>query len=325
MSQDAFAVVSSGTDNSGINAAIRAAVRTAASQGARVFGVRNGFRGFLEDNLINLTSRDVSGKIGKAGCFLGTTKPSNMLSGDNLSLAIKNLKKRNVKGVVVIGGLNSLRNSRKLMEHGINVMGVPSTIQDDIAGTDIALGVDTAVNNIVKCIDRIRGSSSSRDKTFIVQVEGRTCGSLALRSSIVSGADFCLIPEMPFSDLDHLVKKMAMFSLKGKNQCLTILSGGWKPGIEELTQYLEAHQHETDLYVRTTVLGYVQRGGPPTGYDRLLGTRMGNLAMSELIEGKTGQMIALREGKVVSVPFEESLDKEKVADQDLIRLFKSTR
>ncbi|OHT04657.1 Phosphofructokinase family protein [Tritrichomonas foetus] len=320
-----IAVVSSGTDNSGINGAIRAVVRTAASKGVKVFGVRWGYRGFIDNQMSILTSRDVSGKIGKAGCFLGTAKPHKVLTDESIQVAIKNCKKQNITGIIVIGGLGSLQTSRKFIEQGMNVIGIPSTIQDDIAGTDISLGVDSAVNNIVKCIDKIRGSSSSRDRTFLVEVEGRECGSLAIRSALVSGADFCLIPERPAKDMTKLTRRMAEFSLKGKNQCLTILSTGWKPGIDELTQFLQEHQHETDLYVRNTVLGYVQRGGAPTGYDRILGTHMGSRAVTELIEGKSGRMVALKGNKIESVPYEEALDQKKVIDPALFTLFKTTR
>ena len=320
-----FAVVSSGTDNSGINGAIRAVVRTATGHNAKVFGVQWGYRGFLDNQMSILTSRDVSGKIGRAGCFLGTAKPHGLITDDNISKAIENCHKRNISGIIVIGGLGSLRLSRKFSENGINVIGIPSTIQDDIPGTDISLGVDSAVNNIVKCIDKIRGSSSARDRTYLVEVEGRTCGSLALRAAITSGAEICLVPEQPLNDMSDLSKTMADFNLKGKDQCLAVISTGWKPGIEVLSKYLQEHEEENDLYVRTTVLGYVQRGGAPSGFDRILGTRMGSAAVKELMEGKSGRMIAFQNGEIVSIPYEECLDNEKQPDKELLDLFKLTR
>lgn len=321
-----FAVVSSGTDNSGINSAIRAIVRTAAANQVRIAGINWGFQGLCQDQIKFLTSRDVSGKIGKAGCFLGTAKPQGLFSNQKtLEIAVNNLKKRKITGLVVIGGLNSLRESRKLLDYGIKVIGIPSTIQDDVPGTDISLGVDSAVNNIVKCVDRIRDSTSSRERTFLVQVEGRSCGSLAMRAALSTGADFCLVPERPCEDMSRLAKKMAEFSLMGKKQCITIISSGWKPGINTLATYLKEHEKDTDLVVRKTILGYVQRGGAPTGYDRILGTKMGNRAMTELLAGETGKMIALRNSELLSVPFSEVLDEKRIIDPKLTEIFKNTR
>ena len=319
-----FAVVSSGTDNSGINGAIRAIVRTAAAHNARVAGIRWGFQGLLQNQMSFLTSRDVSGKIGKAGCFLGTAKPQGILTDQTMDQAVKILKKKKITGLIVIGGLNSLKESRKFIEHGIKVIGIPSTIQDDINGTDIALGVDSAINNVMRCVDRIRGSSSSRERSFLVQVEGRSCGMLAIRSALVTGADFCLIPERPCADMSRLTQRMAEFSLKGKNQCITIVSSGWKPGIDSLAEYLSQHEKDTDLIVRKTVLGYVQRGGAPTGYDRILGTQMGHLAVMELLQNQTGKMIATKNNKIVSVPLDE-IDRPREINPDFLAAFKLTR
>ncbi|KAH0793160.1 Phosphofructokinase family protein [Histomonas meleagridis] len=319
-----FAVVSSGTDNSGINGAIRAIVRTAAAHNAHITGIRWGFQGLLQNQMSILTSRDVSGKIGKAGCFLGTAKLQGILTNQEMDKAIKVLKKKKITGLIVIGGLHSLKESRKFINHGIQVIGIPSTIQDDINGTDISLGVDSAVNNVMKCVDRIRGSSSSRERTFLVQVEGRECGMLAVRSSLVTGADFCMIPERPCSDMSRLSQRMAEFSMRGKNQCITIVSSGWKPGIDSLEEYLSEHEKDTDLLVRKTVLGYVQRGGAPTGYDRILGTEMGHLSVIELLQGQTGKMIATKNNKIVSVPLDE-IDKKREINPELLATFKLTR
>ena len=319
------AIVSSGTDNSGINGAIRAIVRGAIAGKAKVFGVRWGYGGLVRNEMVGLTSRDVSGIIGKAGCFLGTAKPQGVLTPENVETALKNMKARNIDRMIVIGGLNSLMASEVFMKNGINVIGIPSTIQDDIPGTDIALGVDSAVNNIVKCIDKIRVSGSTTNRSYLIQVEGRSCGSLALRCAFTSGADWCLIPERPCDDnMDHLAEIMAEANLAGKRQCLTVVAAGWKPGIEELQKFLETKQKETDLYVRTTVLGYVQRGGAPSGFDRTLGTEMGYCAIKELLNDKTAAMVALKDGKIVAIPFTEVFGQKKELDQTLFDMFKIT-
>lgn len=322
-----IAVVSSGTDNSGVNGAIRAIVRGAASHDARVFGIRWGFGGLVNDQLTRpLTSRDVSGKIGKAGCFLGTAKPHGILTPENVKIAIDNLHRRNIDKMIVIGGYRSLTAAQVFAKNGIHLVGIPSTIQDDIPGTDIALGVDSAVNNIVKCIEKIRSSSSSRDRSFLIQVEGRECGSLALRAAFVSGADYCLIPERPYDDsmerLKHLIEEA---NLKGKQQVITIIAAGWRPGTEALARYLEQAENETDLHVRTTVLGYVQRGGPPSGFDRLLGTEFGYGAVKAIIDGKDDIMMGVRNGQIVHVPFSEVIGVKKELDKKLFEAFRLTR
>ena len=324
-----IAVVSSGTDNSGVNGAIRAVVRTVIKgTKSNVFGVKWGFRGLLENHMSQLTSRDVSGKIGRAGCFLGTAKPQGTIAPENINIAIENCRRRDIQGLVVIGGLHSLQVSRLFIQNGINVIGIPSTIQDDIPGTDISLGVDSAVNNIIKCLDKIRASSSSSNRVFLVQVEGRDCGTLAYRAALTSGADFVLTPENSIQNIEQLVKvkeQMYQFNLEGKSQCMIIISTGWKPGIDALQEYLHKYEHETDLQVRKTVLGYVQRGGAPTGYDRLLGTQMGNAAVKELAAGSSGKMIAVQNNQIVAIPFEDCLDLKKEINPDLINLFKLTR
>ena len=319
-----IAVLSSGTDNSGINAAIRAVVRSGSTYKTRVFGASWGFRGLYEGRFQCLTSRDVSGKIGKAGCFLGTGRPEGWVTPENMPQMLNTLKKNNISGIIVIGGKTSLKLSQKFVESGIQVIGIPSTIQDDIVGTDIALGVDSAVNNILKCVERIRSCDSSRDRTFVVQVEGKTCGSLALRSAVSCGADVVLVPEIPCNDLSIVSKQLMDANLRGKTQVITLISSGWKPGIDALTEYLSKHMDETDLLVRESVLGYVQRGGSPTGFDRLLGTRFGNEAMKAIHDGETGKMVALKDNEISLVSFSE-LFKEKPVDQNLINLFNSTR
>jgi 6-phosphofructokinase 1 len=301
-------VLSSGTDNSGVNGAIRAIVRSA-GRTERVIGIRWGFQGMVNNEIVSLTSRDVSGVIGSAGCFLGTSKPEGILDGASLDRAVANLEKRGIDRVIVVGGLQSLRESNKLLQRGIKVIGVPCTIQDDIGGTEISLGVDSAVNNIVRSLDNIRGNSLSRHRTFLVEVEGRKCGSLALRAALTSGADFCLIPEQPTFDSEEMqaLKAGIEGTATGRTQILTLVSVGWKPGIEQLEAFLQEKERERDSHVRTTVLGYIQRGGAPSGFDRLFGTRLGAAAFRESLAGASGKMIALRNGELVPVPFDEAL------------------
>lgn len=320
-----IAILSSGTDNSGINSAIRAVVRSARHAKVNVYGIEYGYFGLLNDNYRILTSRDVSGQMGKAGCFLGTGRPENAFDGDNFNKMLKNIEKRKIQGLIVIGGYTSLMLSRKFIDAGLPTVAIPSTIQDDICGTDICLGVDSAVNSIVKNVERIRSCESTMDRTFLVRVEGKTCGSLALRSSIVSGADLCLIPEQPEEDIPKVVERLEKVYQSGKTQCIAIISRGWKPGSEALAEYLALHENETDLAVRETIFGYVQRGGAPTGFDRLLGTNMGSLAFQTLTSGQSSRMTSFLNGQYTTVPYEDFVDRQKEIDPKMLELFDLTK
>lgn len=319
-----IAVLSSGSDNSGINGAIRAVVRTAQGKGIRVFGVKWGFRGLYEDHISVLTSRDVSGKIGKAGCFLGTSRPGDSLADSKLQRIHYNLGQKSIDGLIVIGGAGSLAMSQKLIDRSIPVVGIPSTIQDDIEGTDIALGVDSAINNIMKAVDHIRSCDSSMNRSFLVQVDGTNCGNLALRSAIVCGSEICLIPEYPTKNMDKIVEVMSQANKNGKTQCIAMISDGWKPGFHALSDYLEKNSNENDIIIRKTVLGYIQRGGSPTGYDRILGTKFGYAAVNALIDGYSGHIVALKGNKIENVPYSEFVGKTKKVDEKLINLYKVT-
>jgi 6-phosphofructokinase 1 len=324
-SSTSIGVLSSGTDNSGVNGAIRAIVRSAGAR-ERVVGIRWGYRGLVDNEFTSLTTRDVSGVIGRAGCFLGTAKPEGVLTPAALDRAVANLEKRGIDRLIVVGGLQSLLESRKLVARGIRVIGVPCTIQDDIGGTDISIGVDSAVNNIVRSIDNIRGNSLSRHRLFLVEVEGRGCASLALRSALVSGADFCLVPEQPSLESEEMRALVGALggNARGRTQLLALVAVGWRPGIEQLEAFLQDKERDADLHVRTTVLGYVQRGGAPSGFDRLLGTKMGSIAMRESAAGASAKLVALKEGDVVTRPYEDALVHAPFP-RALYDIFKTTR
>ena len=320
-----IAVLTSGRDVSGDNAAIRAIVRKGMKENVAVFGIQNGFRGLYEDHFERLLSSNVSGRIGKASSFIGNSHDYSYISNQNLQRCLANLNKRSIEGVIVIGGSGSFALSQKLSDHGINVVGIPATIQDDIVGTDICLGVDSAVNNIMQCVDHIRSCDSSRNKVFLVQVEGRKSGLLALRSALVTGAEVALVPEDNDKNSLEDIKKQMMKSLDaGKNQTIAIISAGWKPGINALEAFMTEHQKETDLIVRKTILGYVQRGGSPTAFDRLLGTEMGAAAIDCLLEGQKNHFIAKVGNHIERVPFEETINKWKLATQERMELFANT-
>lgn len=321
-----IAILSSGSDNSGINSAIRAVVRSARHAKVNVYGVNYGYIGLRDDSMKIITSRDVSGQMGKAGCFLGTGRPENLFDDDaSFKKMLSNIEKKKIEGLIVIGGYTSLTQSKKFVDAGIPTVAIPSTIQDDIVGTDICLGVDSAVNNIVKNVERIRSCESTMDRTFLIRCEGETCGSLALRAGIVSGADLILTPEQECKDINVIVDKLQKVYQSGKTQCICLISRGWKPGCEALAEYLSKHENETDLSVRETIFGYVQRGGAPTGFDRLMGTNMGALAFQTLTSGQTAKMTALSDGQYTIVPYEAFLDQQKKLDPKMLELFDLTK
>ncbi|OHT06660.1 Phosphofructokinase family protein [Tritrichomonas foetus] len=322
-----IAVLSAGTDNPGINSAIRSITRTAVAKGCEVYGVQWGFRGLIEDHFVKLNSRKVSGIIGKPGSFLGSSKSTVINSHQQLSQCLANLNKKSIEGLIVIGGGGTLAASTQFIENGKAVIGIPSTVQDDVNGTDICLGVDTAVNTIMNCVDHIRSCDSSRNRSFLVEVVGRESGLLAMRAAIVSGAEFVCVPENPCTspgDLEKLAQQIQdSTSRKSKTQCICLISRGWKPGIKTLSNYLSEKMGESDLKVRETILGHLQRGGQPSAYDRILGTKFGHAATMALLEGRNNEFVALKGNEVVLVPMSEALGKVKPMN-NLMNLFSLT-
>ena len=324
MSIKSIGVLTTGRDVSGANAAIRAIVRKAKNANVRCSAIQNGFNGLIDNDIKRITTRDVSGKIGKASSFLGSSYIYEPFSDEKIKKMLDNLKKNEIDGLVLIGGGGAFKLSQPLAEAGVPIIGIPATIQDDVVGTDICLGVDSAVNNIMQCVDHIRSCDSSRNRSFIVQVDGNVSGSLAARAALVTGAEMLLIPEHNAESLEPIAKEMSKSIDAGKTQCITILSSGWKPGIQALSQFLEEHEKETDLVVRRTILGYVQRGGSPTGFDRLLGTRLGAAAVDALLTGVSNHFVGIQNEKLVRVPLSETLDKYRYADPKLLELVNVT-
>lgn len=318
-------VLSAGTDNPGINGAIRAITRSAIHKKCEVFAIHNGFRGLVDDNIEKINSRSVSGIIGKPGAFIGSSIAQYIKDSIQLTKALNNLNKRSIDNLIVIGGSGTFKESTKFIEKGKSVIGIPSTVQDDIVGTDICLGVDSCVNTIMDCVDHIRSTDSSRNRTFLIEVVGLDSGSVALRSGIVTGCEFVLTPENSITEkskLEDLAHQIEKVSQSGKTQCICLVSKGWKPGIKALSQCLSAIG-ESDLHVRETILGHLPRGGQPSAYDRLLGTYFGNAATKAIVEGHTAEYVAIQGNQIVLVPFEKTFGKIRPLD-DLEGLFRAT-
>ena len=315
-----IAVLTSGGDGPGLNPCIRAVVRRGLRAGVEVFGVRWGYAGLIDNDMTSLDSRDVSGILGKGGTFLGTARCPEFLDINVRRTAIRHLNQRGIEGLIVIGGNGSLTGAQALHEMGFPTLGVPGSIDNDIDGTDMAVGVDTTLNTILDAIDRIKDTASSHQRAFLVEVMGRNCGYLALQSGLAGGAELILVPEREGPALEDIAKTVLNAYLRGKSHCIIVIAEGWKPGTKAVQEYLVDRREELGFDVRVTVLGHVQRGGRPSVFDRTLGTRMGAKAVEALLEGASGQMVALRGGELELFPLTEAVKQLKPLDSVLLEL-----
>ncbi|CEN28467.1 MULTISPECIES: 6-phosphofructokinase [Pseudolactococcus] len=328
-----IAVLTSGGDAPGMNAAVRAVVRKAIYEGMEVFGINYGYAGMVAGDIFPLTGRDVGDKISRGGTFLYSARFPEFAEVEGQLAGIEQLKKHGIEGVVVVGGDGSYHGAMRLTEHGFPAVGVPGTIDNDIVGTDYTIGFDTAVTTALDAIDKIRDTSSSHKRTFIVEVMGRHAGDIALWAGIGAGADEILIPEHDF-DINELVASIKHGYKNGKNHNIIVLAEGVMSG-SELAEKLKAAGDDSDLRVST--LGHIQRGGTPTARDRVLASWMGARAVELLKAGRGGLAVGIHNEKLVESPIlgsaEEgalfSLDNGKiivnnphVANLDLFKLNK---
>lgn len=288
-----IAVMTSGGDAPGMNAAVRAVVRAGLEQGVEVFGIRQAYAGLVAGDFERLTSREVSGILQRGGTMLQTARNEEFKTPAGQKKALRSLNEHGIEGVIVIGGDGSLRGAIKLHEMGVPVIGVPASIDNDIWGTDMAIGVDTALNTILDAIDRLRDTATSHNRCFIIEVMGRSCGYLALMGAILGGAEIVIIPEFEISRED-VAKSLEDAYVRGKNHAIAVIAEGASYRATELETYLT--QQAVGFEVRLTILGHTQRGGSPSAYDRLLATRMGVDAVNYLLRGETALMIA-RQGR----------------------------
>lgn len=312
-------VLTSGGDGPGLNPCIRAVTRTALSLGMKVCGVKRGFAGLMDGEMVDLNVRSVGGILGQGGTFLGTARAPEFETLKGQREALRNLNQALVEGLVVIGGNGSLSGALALHKLNFPVVGVPATIDNDVGGTDIAIGVDTALNTILDAIDKIKDTASSHQRAFLVEVMGRDSGYLALQSGVAGGAEAVLIPEVetPLADMAQMVVDTY---IRGKSHCITIVAEGYKPGTPAIVQYLSERKDELGFDVRVTVLGHVQRGGRPSAFDRLLATRLGGAAAQALRDGKAGNVVGLVGNQIALTPLEEALANPPKIDMDLYKL-----
>jgi 6-phosphofructokinase 1 len=314
-----IAVLTSGGDSPGLNPCIRAATRMAAHLGAEVLGVERGYAGLIAGDVIELDRRAVGGVLGRGGTFLGTARCPEFRTEKGQLEALRTLHQLEVEGLVVIGGNGSLTGALHLHQMGFPVVGVPATIDNDVNGTDIAIGVDTALNTILDAIDRIKDTASSHRRAFLIETMGRNSGYLALVSGLAGGAELVLIPEIETS-MDDVADVIVDAYVRGKAHCIIIVAEGWKPGTRAVADYLVERKDELGFEVRLTVLGHIQRGGKPSAFDRVLATRMGAAAARTLLSGQHGVMVGWVENHCAVTPLEEAVAFQKAVDLELREL-----
>lgn len=303
-----IAVMTGGGDAPGMNAAIRAVVRTAMQYDVEVYGIRQAYAGLLSGDISLMSSREVSGILQRGGTILQTARNEEFKTPQGQRKAVRRLNEHNLEGVVVIGGDGSLRGAMELHNLGIKVVGVPASIDNDIWGTSMAVGVDTALNTILDALDRLRDTATSHSRAFIIEVMGRNSGYLALMSSILGGAEVVVIPEREIS-MEQVATMMEDAYVRGKSHAIAVIAEGAPFNTTDLVNYL--NDKHVGFEIRITILGHIQRGGSPTAFDRLLATRLGKAAVENLLKGESGIMVGL-DGRVISpVPLEEVIQKTK--------------
>ena len=314
-----IAVLTSGGDAPGMNAAIRAVVRTGIERGWDVFGIRHGYVGLIAGSVVPLGARDVGGIIQQGGTMLGSARCPEFKTEEGRRKARRNLEERAVEALVVIGGNGSQTGANALSQMGFPVVGVASTIDNDLYGSEITIGVDTALDVALVAIDQLKVTASSHHRAFIVEVMGRDCGYLALVTGITGGAEYIVIPEFEI-DAEDVVNAIRTAYERGKAHALIIVAEGAKYNAHGLENYLTKNHADTGFDLRITALGHVQRGGTPGAFDRLLATRLGAAATEYIAQGKFGVLAGLNKGQITPTPLAEVVTGEKPLDLNLLRL-----
>jgi 6-phosphofructokinase 1 len=317
-----IAVLTSGGDAPGMNACIRAVVRTGIYNGINMFGVMQGYQGLINNNINPMDARSVSNIIHLGGTILKTARCMEFKTDEGMELAYKHLQEREIDGLVVIGGDGTFTGAKRFGEKfGIRVMGVPGTIDNDLYGSDFTLGYDTAINTVIEAIDKIRDTADSHDRLFFVEVMGRDSGCIALRSAISSGAEAVLLPEKDTS-LNELISQLETGASTKKTSSIVIVSEGHKDGgAYEVAKKVKERFNHYDTKV--TILGHLQRGGSPSSFDRILASRLGFAAVNELLKGNSMQMVGLRGNEIQTTSIEEALTKHTFKlEPDLLEMTK---
>jgi len=282
-------------------------------------GIRRGYAGLVDGEIEEMDARSVGGIIGRGGTILGTARCPEFYEPKGRREALRSLNRFGIDGLVVIGGNGSLNGALELWRMGFPTIGVPSTIDNDVSGTDISIGVDTALNTILDAIDKIKDTASSHNRAFLIETMGRDSGYLALASGIAGGAELVLIPEVE-TTFEEICQIIDDAYIRGKAHCIIVVAEGWKPGTQALAGQLRERQEELGFSVRVTQLGHVQRGGSASAFDRLLATRLGAFAVRELIAGNGGNIAGWAKNTAALIPLEEAVAFEKQISPELCEL-----
>lgn len=312
-------VLTSGGDAPGMNAAIRAVVRTGLDKGWEVFGVRHGYAGCIAHNFVPLGARDVGGILQRGGTILGSARSPEFKTEAGRTKCLRGFNQFGIEALVVIGGNGSQTGAYELSKMGFPVVGVASTIDNDLYGSEITIGVDTALNIALEAIDRLKVTASSHQRAFLVEVMGRNCGYLALMSGIAGGAESIVLPEVE-THPETIAKELRMAYERGKAHAIVVVAEGAEYNAEKLAAYFQEHREVLGFELRVTTLGHVQRGGEPGAFDRLLATRLGAAATQQLANGEHGVLVGLLQGEIKATPLAEVVANKKTLDMSLVEL-----
>jgi 6-phosphofructokinase 1 len=316
-----IAIMTSGGDAPGMNAAIRAVVRTALYNGLEVFGVRRGYQGMIEGDIFQMDTTSVSNIIQRGGTILKTARSKEFTTTDGRKKAYHQLKKHVIDGLVLIGGDGTFKGAHVFFnEYSLPAVGIPGTIDNDIAGTDYTIGFDTAVNTAVSAIDKIRDTAEAHDRIFVVEVMGRDAGYIALNSGIACGAEDILVPEQD-TDFAAILKRIGFDKRRKKLVNIIVVAEGDDFGGAELVRQKILEKYPT-IDVRATILGHIQRGGSPSYFDRVQASRMGYAAVNALLSGTTQVMIGLENQKIIYTPFTEAIKQHEPLDTEMLEMAK---
>jgi len=316
MSVRKIAVLTSGGDAPGMNAAVRAVARTALSKGVEVFGVYRGYNGLILGDIFPMNLRSVSDIIHQGGTMLYTARCPEFRTEEGMQKAIETCRANGIDGVVVIGGDGSFRGAQDLTQRGLPCVGIPGTIDNDIACCEYTIGYDTAMNTCIQMVDKIRDTAQSHDRCSVVEVMGRHAGYLALNVGIAVGATSIIVPEVPFDFERDIIQRMKKANETGKKHFIIVVAEG-VGGVMELAARIEK---ETGIESRATILGHVQRGGSPTVRDRVLASEMGYYAFELLLQGKSNRVVAIQNDRIVDFDIEEALRMKKPFDFELYNI-----
>lgn len=312
-------VLTSGGDAPAMNAAIRAVVRMGTDNNLRVLGIQNGYNGLIEGDIVEMQRFSVSDIIHRGGTILKTARSEEFRTPEGRERAKKVMDIFKIDGLVVIGGDGSFKGAKLLSELGVPVIGIPGTIDNDLSYTDYTIGFDTALNTILDCINKIRDTSTSHQRISIIEVMGRECGDLSLFAGIAGGAESVIIPEVEFS-FEEICTSIFEGKRRGKLHNLIILAEGVSKNIGGAEKLAKDLEDVTGLQCRATVLGYIQRGGNPSAFDRILASKLGVRAVELLMEGASGRAVGTKNGQIIDMDIKEALEMEKVFDKRLYHI-----